>query len=96
MGAKKYLLMIGVWLFGFIYNFFELVNYNFNRFTVKNEKTKYFLDVIMIFTGIVIGVPYQIAFTCLATPFFLICLIHHQFYELFLAFFGIGSQNEIR
>ena len=96
MGAKKYLLMIGFWLFGFIYNFFELVNYNFNRFTVKNEKTKYFLDVIMIFTGIVIGVPYQIAFTCLATPFFLICLIHHQFYELFLAFFGIGSQNEIR
>ena len=95
IGKQKYFLMTGFWLFGFMYNYWEVVSYNIDNLTLKNKKTNVYLFILMLLTGIVIGVPFQIAFTCLATPFILVCFIHHQFYELFLAFFGIGSQNVI-
>ena len=95
MGKRKYLLMIGFWLFGFMYNYGEVVFDNIEKLAVKSERTKNILFILMFLQGLALGVPFQLVFTCLATPFIIICLIHHQFYELFLAFFGIGSENVI-
>ena len=94
MGKTKYLLMTGFWFFGVFYNYIELAcHYIDGKLRLKNESTKNYLEIMAILTGLTLGVPFQIAFTSLATPFILTSYIHHQFYELFLAFFGIGNRN---
>ena len=37
MGKRKYLLMIGFWLFGFMYNYGEVVFDNIEKLAVKSE-----------------------------------------------------------
>ena len=42
--------MIEFWLFGFMYNYFELVGDNVDRLNVKNNSTKDYLLVISVLT----------------------------------------------
>ena len=86
----KYLAILGFWLFGilfiftFIYDMFSRFNIHYSNFRIEDSVT-----IIAFYTGIALFVPFQITFTCLTSPFILICLIYHKFFEKFLIIFGI-------
>ena len=86
----KYLVILGFWIFGikyiftFIYDIFSRFNIHYSNFSTEHSVT-----IIAFFTGIVLWVSFQITFSCLITPFLLICLIYHKLFEKFLIFFGI-------
>ena len=63
---------------------FARFNIHFSNFRIEDSVT-----IIAFYTGIALFVPFQITFTCLTSPFILICLIYHKFFEKFLIFFGI-------
>ena len=87
----KYLLILGFWFLGILANFMFLFFYNSEKKFINTKKNrKKCLKVITFLTGLTLCVPYQIAFTCLSTPFILVCFIYHKFFQIFLAFFGIG------
>ena len=87
-----YLLIIGFWLFGVLVNFIFIFEYNVDKNFVKPktcaEKTRFVFEFL---TGLALTVSFQITFTCLITPFILICFIYPRFFVIFIAFFGIGE-----
>ena len=83
----KYLSIIGFWLFGvpflylYIFVTFLSVKKNFNG----DDR------IISIFISFFMMIPYQILFTCSLSPFILVALIYHKFFETILMFFGVGE-----
>ena len=83
----KYLAIIGFWLFGvpflylYIFVTFLSVKKNFNG----DDR------IISIFISFFMMIPYQILFTCSLSPFILVALIYHKFFETILMFFGVGE-----
>ena len=85
----KYLNMLIFWLFGiFVIFFFIFDQYQFSNLDNISSCTNSFVYVIAILTGLTLCVPFQIALTCLNTPFILICFIYHKFFEKYLRIFG--------
>ena len=88
--SMKYHLMLIFWLFGIIYMFVLIYDENlYTRLKTKRDCIHYLVNIFAISTGVLLFVSYQIAFTCLTTPFILVCLIYHKFFDIFLIFFGI-------
>ena len=86
--VKKYIFILLFWFFGIFIIFFAI--YFDNVFiNIENEScSKLFVNYIAFFTGLVLFVSFQIFFTCLASPFILICFIYHKFFDIFLKLFG--------
>ena len=86
---EKYLIILIFWLFGialifaFIINEFSSFDIHYSNYCIKN-----FVNIIGYLTGITLFVSFQITFICLTAPFILICLIYHNFFNIFLMFLG--------
>ena len=53
------------------------------------------LDILFVvfnfLIGFVLSIPYQIALTGILTPFILIALVYHKFFDKILMFFALGD-----
>ena len=91
-GCYKYLLIFAFWIFGvWITTFYGMVTYfdrNISNFILHHECTVFFFAF-----GIAFGllVAFQITFACIITPFILISLFHHKFFDRILLFFEVGD-----
>ena len=61
---------------------------NISDFMIDHECTVFFFGF-----GIAFGllVAFQITFACIITPFILISLFHHKFFDKILLFFEVGD-----
>ena len=89
---EKYLAIIGFWLFGIIViSEYTLFEYFDREIFIYDDCIDCWTNAFIILTGITLFVPFQISFTCIITPFILISLIYHKFFDRLLIFFGIGK-----
>ena len=88
--AIKYPCIFIFWLLG-IFVIFNFIcdQYQFSTFINLRISTEDFVRVMAILTGLTLCIPFQIAFICLTSPFILICIIYHKFFNIFLIFFGL-------
>ena len=89
----KYLLMFGFLIFGFMLVFWFGVN-NYHEGVLQQSIsgcTYGYLIIISLGMGFVLLVPFQIAFACLISPFILISIFYHKFFDKLLLFFEIGG-----
>ena len=96
--GMKYLIILIFWLLGYGFLFFYILTFNiFNqegKFNFKSEARKGFFALIILLLVLVLLVPFQLFFTCTVTPFILISLVYHKFFDILLMFYGIGSVGE--
>ena len=93
----KYLAIIGFWLFGFVF----ILIYTLNESKIARHSTVILddcfecLDITFILVkAIILSLPFQISFTFFLTPFILISLIYHKFFDRLLMFFAIGEHKK--
>ena len=86
----KYLCIILFWLFGFVAIFVAAVLQH-GKIFLNNNCLDTFFVVIVFVSAFILAIPYQIALTCITTPFIFICFIYHHFFENLLSFFAIGE-----
>ena len=87
----KYVFIILFWIFGFALLFsYVSISYFNNRFFLRKKRLNRLIIISIIF-GFTIFIPFQFLFTCIITPFIIISLIHHHYFEKILLFFGIGQ-----
>ena len=88
--AIKYPCIFIFWLLGiFVIFYFICDQYQFSTFINLRISTEDFVMVMAFLTGLTLCIPFQIAFICLTSPFILICIIYHKFFNIFLIFFGL-------
>ena len=96
--GMKYLIILIFWLLGYGFLFIYILTFNiFNqegKFNFKSEARKGFFALIILLLVLVLLVPFQLFFTCTVTPFILISLVYHKFFDILLMFYGIGSVGE--
>ena len=92
----KYLGILGFWIFGFFVVYcFPVVSYfvrNMNKYVDDDDDTRLISLIILI--GLCLFITFQIPFSALITPFILISLIYHKFFDKLLLFFGIGEFDD--
>ena len=72
-----------MWFIGFLgFTYFTL--FDSPMFNHVNKSCGLFIMVIII--GFTLFIPYQLLFTCLITPFILICFVSESFFKLLLKF----------
>ena len=91
----KYLCILGFWLFGVmvIYCFIVfpyIINIFENNYYGDCRTLIYILSSLI---GLGLFVSFQISFSTLISPFILISLIYHKFFNHLLLFFGIGDND---
>ena len=90
----KYLYILGFWLLGFsVIAIYLSIHYFERELSDLSEDTEDFLVIINVATFIILSIPFQILFTCILTPFILISLVYHKFFDRLLMFFGIGEHR---
>ena len=88
----KYLCILGFWLFSYLAIYlYIIINWAEKKIHGKHED---FFFIISLLMGITFFLPFQIYFTCLTTPFILISIIYHHFFEYFLIIFGLGHNAQ--
>ena len=92
----KYLAMILFWLFGFgiLFLYVVILCLRKNNSFQKN-KYKTLLSLTIILLGFILLVPFQILFFCTITPFIIVSLIYHDFFQILLLFYGIGEGRQL-
>ena len=89
----KYIYILLFWLFGYVFFFnFHTINYLDNHIQIIASIND-FLIVISCFIGLILFISFQIVFTTILTPFILIALIYHKFFDRILMFFSIGEKS---
>ena len=91
----KYLCILGFWLFGVMVVYCFIV---FPYITEKFENNYYgdcitLIYILSALIGLGLFVSFQISFSTLISPFILISLIYHKFFNHLLLFFGIGDND---
>ena len=89
----KYLLIVGFWLFGIpaIWGF-TVINYEERKLDINNDDCIFTTFIVFVCgIGLCLFICFEIFFTTLITPFFLVCLIYHHFFTRLLLLFGIGE-----
>ena len=90
----KYFAMIIFLLFGFV--LMEIpVMYNLTKEMYNdkymNENAYVVFRFFVIIIVICLSISYEVLFTCLISPFILISIFYHPFFDKLLVFFGVGS-----
>ena len=88
----KYLAIFGFWLFGigfmFGFNFFNFIPAS----TIHKDRNQDIIIVNVVLTCVVLNIPFQILFAGIISPFILISIIYHKFFEKLLLCFAIGEK----
>ena len=88
----KYLAILGFWFFGVsVITIYSLIQYLNRNIHTDLDFAECFFVLLSGGIGIALLIPFQITFTCILTPFILISLLYHRFFDRILVFFGIGE-----
>ena len=80
--CRKYILMIAFWFFGILIYFFFIVGvYMAEKLKIEQGNVAIILIVCIVLIGLCLNIAFQISFTCLITPFILISIIYHKFFN---------------
>ena len=86
----KYLFIFGFWFFGFMTTFINTAMEH-SGILLDDDCLDILFVVFNFLIGFVLSIPYQIALTCILTPFILIALVYHKFFGRILMFFALGD-----
>ena len=90
----KYLSILAFWFFGIFIIAFSIYFENETRILHSQRDCLHvFIGFLYAIIVLALIICFQLFFTCLTTPIFLICLIYHKFLDIFCIFLGIEYWN---
>jgi len=92
----KYLMIFGFLIFGILYIYiYIIINVTVDKIRIRNSSLSKIYKTMALLIGLYLFISFQIFFTCLTSPFILICFIDHNLFKYFLILFGIGKVSNI-
>ena len=89
---QKYLIILGFWLFGFLaMEIFIISDFTSFKLHINNDCINCVFGFFVVMISVALFLCFQISFAALISPFILISLVYHHYFEKLLYFLGLGE-----